>query len=47
MKVKNFAASTSAIYQGTTSPAAASIAVGLRPSTSLRCGKRPNRSMMS
>src|SRR5205085_448872 len=29
-------------YQGTTSPAAASSAVGLRPSIALRWGKRPN-----
>ena len=30
-------------YQGTTSPAASSSAVGLRPRIALRCGKRPKR----
>ena len=34
-------------YQGTTPPAANSSARGGRPSTALRCGKRPKRSMMS
>src|SRR5688500_2837444 len=34
-------------YQGTTSPAAISCGRGARPRIALRCGKRPNRSMMS